>query len=164
MTCKDNRIINNNQESHSYEASLIINFIIHKLLERDTERISFESVMSHPSKLDILKKAKERGYKNYLYYISTEDASINIARVENRVRTGGHNVSPDKIISRYTRSLDLLTDAVKLTHRTYIWDNSKSEAEYILNIEPDKPENNTHFQTTDEIPIWVQTYLIEKFS
>jgi predicted ABC-type ATPase len=40
--------------------------------------------MSHSSKLDMLKQAHTLGFKNYLYFISTESADINVRRVADR--------------------------------------------------------------------------------
>lgn len=95
ITLSDNVILIGNA-TNSYEASLIAAYIRTLLLESGTT-FSFETVMSHSSKLDTLKHAKEAGYKNYLYFIATEDPSINCARVEARVQKGGHSVNPQKI-------------------------------------------------------------------
>jgi predicted ABC-type ATPase len=75
--------------------------------------------MSHESKLAFLKKAKEAGYRVYLYYVATEDPAINIQRVEQRVLESGHDVPKDKIVSRYFKSLKLLKGAVKLSDRAF---------------------------------------------
>ena len=48
--------------------------------------------MSHISKVEFLREAKRQGYKTYLYYVSTVDPQINIARVKYRVSVGGHPV------------------------------------------------------------------------
>lgn len=73
---------------NSYIASIIAEFIRFVLIECD-KSFSFETVMSHPSKVSFLKKAKENGFKTYLYFISTQDPSININRVKIRVSKGG---------------------------------------------------------------------------
>ena len=64
--------------------------------------------MSSPDKIDFLAEARRRGFRTYLYYVATVDPLININRVANRVRMGGHPVPEEKIVSRYARSLDLL--------------------------------------------------------
>ena len=56
--------------------------------------------------------------------MATEDPAINVARVQQRVRNGGHSVPVDKIESRYIRSLALLNEAIAHTNRAYIFDNS----------------------------------------
>ncbi len=58
---------------------------------------TFETVMSHPDKIELLHKAQQSGFRTYLYYVATEDPEINISRVENRVSSGGHPVPREKI-------------------------------------------------------------------
>ncbi|MFW9621073.1 MAG: hypothetical protein ACMV16_02800, partial [Macromonas sp.] len=74
------------------------------------------------------------GFRTYLYFVATEDADINVARVEHRVAMGGHPVPEDKIRSRYQRSLGLLFDAVTCTDRAYIFDNSGDEKVWIAEV------------------------------
>jgi predicted ABC-type ATPase len=61
--------------------------------------------MSHPSKVALLARAQMAGYRTYLYFIATDDPAINISRVRNRVKLGGHAVPEDRIVQRYHRSL-----------------------------------------------------------
>jgi predicted ABC-type ATPase len=116
---------------NAYFASVAADFLRRKLLEAGRS-FSFETVMSSPDKVALLKTAQELGYRTYLYYIATEDPEINLARVEARVSKGGHDVPKDKIISRYARSLDLLLPAVKLTHRAYLFDNSQQGGDHLF--------------------------------
>ena len=78
----------------AYHASAIVEFLREKLL---VEQASFtvETVMSHPSKVALLEKAQRAGYRTYLYYIATDDPAINVSRVANRVKLGGHPVPSD---------------------------------------------------------------------
>ena len=84
----------------------------------------FETVMSHPSKLDFLERAKQEGYKIHLIYVITNSSDINVARVAKRVSEGGHDVSEDKIRSRYDRCLKLLPRALSIAYDAIIYDNS----------------------------------------
>ena len=85
---------------------------------------SFETVMSHRSKVDIMIRAVDAGYDVTLYFVCTCDPEINIRRVENRVSMGGHDVPRDRIVARYWRSLDLLCHAALVARRTVLFDNS----------------------------------------
>ncbi|MGQ2984821.1 hypothetical protein [Flavobacterium sp.] len=105
-------------------SQIIADFLRKKLLI-DKKRFSFETVFSHPSKIDIMKEAKDLGYKVYLYFVSTESPEINKFRVKARKAKGGHDVTPDKIESRYYRSLDLLHEAAQISYQTYFIDNSR---------------------------------------
>ena len=56
------------------------------------EDFTFETVLSSQYKLDILRKAKEKGYFIKCVFVLTVDPNINVARVEARVASGGHSV------------------------------------------------------------------------
>lgn len=112
--------------------------------------------MSHKSKVKFFRTSKEVGYKNYLYYISTESPLINIERVNQRVKLGGHPVATKKIKSRYYNSLANLKAAVQNTYRTFVFDNSGARP--ILIIEIYKGDEVTFYH--DEIPHWVDNYLL----
>lgn len=113
---------------NAYFASVAADFLRQKLLERRVS-FSFETVMSSHDKVALLEKAQSIGYRTYLYYIATDDPAINVSRVKTRVNLGGHDVPEEKIVSRYERSIGLLVQAVKHSHRAYIFDNSRQSGE-----------------------------------
>lgn len=133
----DNKIDFSNMSINSYYASICADFIRHQLLKSKIS-FTFETVMSSKDKVDFLKKAQETGYRTYLYFIATQDPIVNISRVNNRVKLGGHSVPEDKIVSRYYRSLELLSEAVKYSTRAYIFDNSSQEKSWIAQVNNSK--------------------------
>jgi predicted ABC-type ATPase len=144
---------------NAYFASVAADFIRNKLIE-GSKSFTFETVMSFPDKVELLRKAQSRGYRTYLYYVATEDPSINISRVKYRVKMGGHDVPEDKIVSRYTRSLDLLIQAIKFTNRSYIFDNSTHEHIWLAEI----TDGHLLEIKTDRIPAWFKNILENKFN
>jgi predicted ABC-type ATPase len=92
------------------------------LVERRS--LAFETVLSMPDKLDFISRAKEAGFFIRLFFVGTDDPTINAKRVALRVMEGGHDVPISKIISRYARSLAHCAAAARLAHRAYIYDNS----------------------------------------
>ncbi len=149
---------------NSYFASVVADFIRNELIER-RENFSFETVMSSPDKIEVLKRAKSAGYKTYLYFLCTKDPSINIDRIKERVREGGHDVPDDKVKSRYYRSLSLLKDAVQNSNRSYIFDNS--EYGNINNPPPmlfiaEGTDGEILDAKVDEVPDWFDKYWIRK--
>lgn len=132
-------------------------FLRQKLIQVHKD-FTFETVMSSPDKITILQQAQEEGYRTYLYYVATNDPFINVARVKNRVKMGGHGVSEDKIISRYYRSLDYLLQAIKLTNRAYIFDNSGEKRVWIAEI----TDGTTLLLKTEIIPQWFQKYILDR--
>ena len=109
----------------SYLASFIASYLAKKLFESG-QSFCFETVMSHPSKVDMLREACDLGYKTYLYYVFTDNPNINIQRVDLRKKAGGHGVEKGKIKARYNRSLELLPDAIKESDESYLVDNTLS--------------------------------------
>ncbi|OGR36830.1 MAG: hypothetical protein A2091_00965 [Desulfuromonadales bacterium GWD2_61_12] len=143
---------------NSYHASVIVDFLRRKLLVAGTT-FTFETVMSHRSKVDFLRLAQERGFRTYLYYVATEDPDINVSRVASRVAQGGHNVDRDKIVDRYYRSLELLAEAVQYANRAYIFDNSSAEKVWVAEV----TDNALLSLKTDAMPRWFETALWDKF-
>ena len=143
---------------NSYFASVAVDFLRQKLLDAGIT-FTFETVMSHRGKVDFLRLAQEKGFRTYLYFVATEDPDINVSRVETRVAQGGHNVSRDKIVDRYHRSLELLADAVQYANRAYIFDNSSAEKVWVAEV----TDNAVISLKTDAMPFWFKTSLWDKF-
>ncbi|HEV2481544.1 MAG TPA: hypothetical protein VGS79_17860 [Puia sp.] len=155
---ENNLLIEKDHSIGKYDAAIAADFVRHQLLTQNST-FTFETVLSHPSKIKFLQKAKEVGYKNYLYFVCTVDPAININRVNQRVALKGHNVPEDKIINRYHSSLALLSSLIPLTHRTFLLDNSaeNSEIKLVGELEGD----TTFIPKTDQMPRWVYEYVIE---
>lgn len=158
---KDNQLIFASVAVNAYFASVIADFLRCKLLER---RIPFtiETVMSSPDKVKLLETAQRLGYRTYLYYIATDDPEINISRVRNRVRQGGHDVPEDKIVSRYGRSLNLLMDAIAHTNRAYIFDNSTQDQTRTWLAEV--TDGRVLEMRTDLMPAWFKRAVWDKIN
>ena len=146
---------------NSYFASVLCDFLRQGLL-KNRSSFTFETVMSHPGKVALLAQAQSSGYRTYLYYVATEDPIINISRVANRVRLGGHPVPSDKIVERYYRSLELLVPAIRHTNRAYIFDNSGEgkDQTWIAEI----TEGRELEIKTDRVPAWFQKAVMEKLT
>jgi predicted ABC-type ATPase len=85
---------------------------------------SFETVMSHPGKIEFMHRARDAGFEITLFFVGTETPEINVARVGQRVALGGHDVPDDKIVARHGRSMALLPAAISAAHRIFLFDNS----------------------------------------
>lgn len=142
---------------NSYLASVASDFVRRKLLHT-RQTFTFETVMSSPDKVDFLAEAQRRGYRTYLYYVATEDPAINLSRVENRVKDGGHSVPADKITERYHRSLRLLRQALTHANRAYIFDNSSTQAQWIAEI----TDAQRLEIKTDHMPAWFSNLITDK--
>lgn len=155
---RENVIVDKSKQTHSYEASLITAFLRKFLLEKKIS-YSFESVMSHSSKLDEIRNAKALDYKTYLYFVCLQDADMNVSRVENRVEKGGHSVDPDRVKRRYNETLSNLLPALLLVDRAYIFDNSTNKMELVAEIENGMIEI---LVTKNKVPNWFIEHVINK--
>lgn len=104
----------------------------------ERKSFTFETVLSSERNILLLRNARNAGYKIFLVFVLTNDVNINISRVKERVRKGGHDVPVDKIISRYNKSIENLSKLVKLVDKAMIIDNSSENPELIIEIENGK--------------------------
>ena len=91
----------------------------------DGKSFATESVFSHSSKLDLIREARDMGYRIMMFHISIGNADLSVARVSERVKEGGHAVPEDKIRARYDRNGPIIREAVLLSDVGHIYDNSK---------------------------------------
>lgn len=155
LVIKENVLVDRSKETHSYEASLATSFIREKLYECN-KSFSFETVMSHRSKVTEIKDAKKQGYRVYLYFICLDNPNLNIARVEDRVEKGGHPVAPEKVLDRYSKTLRNLLPAIRLANRAYLFDNS-NEMRLIAEVEDMKI---TICEDEARLPNWFIQYVV----
>jgi predicted ABC-type ATPase len=118
---------------NSYLAAALAEAVRQELLE-EGQTFTFETVMSHPSKIEFMREARARGYRVYLYFVATDDPEINIDRVHRRVLQGGHAVDDERVIDRYHKSIALMTQACEAAHRAYIFDNSGSRHKLLAEV------------------------------
>lgn len=91
---------------------------------RHGRSLAFESVFSASNKVDFIVRAFERGFFIRLFYVCTDDPTINAQRVALRVMEGGHDVPIRKIIDRYYKSLANCVSVLPIVDRAYFYDNS----------------------------------------
>lgn len=91
----------------------------------------FETVMSAPDKLDFIRRAKQAGYFVRIFFIGTENPTINASRIARRVMKGGHDVPIPKIISRYIKSIANCAEIASDVDRLYVYDNSAENTKAI---------------------------------
>ena len=156
---KEGKIFFAPDEVNSYFASVIADFVRRKFVALNRS-FTFETVMSSPDKIEFLQSARDAGFRTYLYFVATQNPKINIARVAARVRAGGHNVPTDKIIARYSRSLELLADAIRIVDRAYIFDNSTPHLEWLAEYENGKVKQLVN----PSLPHWFKIHVLDKLN
>lgn len=88
------------------------------------EDFTFETVLSSKYKIEILEKAKVNGYFIKGVFVLTDNPDINIARVDARVASGGHDVDKKKITDRYYKSLKNISKLMDICDILHVYDNT----------------------------------------
>jgi predicted ABC-type ATPase len=125
----------------------------------------FETVGSHPSKVDFLKRAKDFGYTVTLLFVATENSEINLRRIKHRVAQGGHDVPAEKVKARYRRTLNLLPEYFSVADCASVWDNSLDSNRGAIRelVHKDYDGQITVLPEAFEVR-WVQRCLISKLA
>ena len=106
------------------KAGLICVRTIHDCFEKG---LSFnqETTLCGKSIIKNIHEAKERGYRVELYYVGLASPELAKARVQERVRCGGHGIPEEDIERRYHESLRNLSAVLPLCDKITIYDNSE---------------------------------------
>lgn len=144
------------EKPKSYEAAILADFLRHEVLKTG-QTFSFETVFSHPSKLDFMDRAIEADYKCYLYFAAVSSPEISVERVAQRTEQDGHDVPESKIRKRYTLALENLLPAIQKCHRTYLFDNSQT-MKLVAEVDP----HGFLELKQKTVPVWLQKYLLDK--
>ena len=127
---------NSAEATNSYTVALLVNFLQDEFINRGIS-FSQETVFSHRSKVEALAKAHANGFRTYLYYVATDSPKVNVARVAQRYAQGGHDVPPEKIASRYARSLANVKPSLPHLSRAFFFDNSGMEMRHVASYSDD---------------------------
>jgi predicted ABC-type ATPase len=142
-------------EQHSYEAAKIAEAMRTQLLQQG-RTFCFETVFSHPTKIDFIAKAKAIGYEIVLVFIHLDLVSLNHARIAQRVSDSGHHVPEDKVSSRIPRDLQNIQQALPLCDHSYLLDNSRLDNPFQQIAEI---HNRQIALKEDPLPEWVKGLL-----
>lgn len=136
---------------------LIISEYIRECLLMQSDRFTFETVLSDESKLDFMRRAKNAGFKVYLYFVALAAPEMNIERVKSRVNQGGHDVPSEKVAKRYYKTMNNLFEAMRIADNAYLFDNSYQEPVLIA-----QKERDVLLPYKTIMPKWYQEYVLDK--
>lgn len=140
---------------NTYTVALLTNYLQQEHIATG-KSFSQETVFSHPSKIEALRQAKESGFKTYLYFVANRDTAINIARIANRVRSGGHDVPVEKVESRAKRCLENIKRALPYCSRAYFFDNSGLEMRFLAEYS----EDDGFVSVARDLPPWFKAQVL----
>ena len=113
--------------------------------ENIAKKLSFirESTLTAKFDFQMIKAAKESGYRVALLYVGVNKVEISINRVKRRHESGGHSVPEEDIRRRYVRSLENLPEAIRLADTAIIFDNSGKKYKQIALFEKGRLMSHT---------------------
>jgi predicted ABC-type ATPase len=111
----------NTQEYANGEAVRLMNEYLNKRAS-----FGFETNLSDIDTWKFLLKIQETGYQLHIIYVSTSSLEALNARINNRVKEGGHFVRRDIVEERYLSGLQLLNHYFDKPDRLQLFDNSES--------------------------------------
>lgn len=140
------------RQANDYEAAKIAEEERQRLVDSGASFI-METVFSDPNgnKPRFLIDAERKGYFVALAYIGISSPAISAARVDHRVKNGGHGVPPERLIARYERSLDNLVATVNKLSMIVLYDNSGSGFKFVAEC-----VQGLRLQESDALPAWAR--------
>ena len=107
------------------QAAMRVTTALREELLRVRESFVFETVFSDPvgDKLAFLQEAARSGYTVVVCYIGIDGPDTSEERVAMRVSQGGHDVPPDRLVSRFPRTLANLKAAIVALPFVRVFDN-----------------------------------------
>lgn len=141
----------------AYRAAEIADVARRELVERG-ESFIFETVLSDPvgDKVAFLKLAEQHGYTVVLFFVGIDSAETSEERVAIRVLQGGHDVAPEKIATRYARTMENLRRSLIELKNVRIYDNSDLADPYRLVA---RREDGGKIEMFEPIPEWLRALL-----
>jgi predicted ABC-type ATPase len=134
--------------------------VVVRLDDLITKRQNFvhETTLSSRQSLAVMRQARAAGYQVGLIFVVLHSVELNILRVRERVRMGGHSIPERDIRRRYDRALANLPEAIKAAHQTAVYDNSSMSHVKLIEISDGyvvfnalDETNGTHCQIADAV-------------
>jgi len=97
-------------------------------LARERETFAFETTLASRGFAPWLRGLREEGYRVHLAFLSLPTADLSVARVQERVRDGGHSIPEAVVRRRYVRGLANFFHVYRaVTDAWQLFDNSYAE-------------------------------------
>ncbi len=116
-------------------------------LNRD---FSIETTLSGRYMIRLMREAKAKQFEITMFYVGLGDPNLNIERVANRVRNGGHFIRSEDIVHRHYSSMKNLLQHMDLINHLLVIDNSALDGEIVLDV----IDSKLKFQN-QTMPDWV---------
>lgn len=129
------------------EAGKIALDLIEKCLDTGVN-FTQETTLSGHRTLKTIKEAKKRDYFIRLYYVGVSGYGELLARIKNRVKKGGHNISEKDLTYRFNKYVDDLCAVLPYCDKAMFYDNENGFAEIA------RFKNGELHKTAESVPQW----------
>jgi predicted ABC-type ATPase len=138
-------------ESAAIEAGRVMLKRLHDLAAQQ-KSFAFETTLATRSYAKWLKMLMEKGYDVHLIYLWLRSPEIAIARVQERVRAGGHHIPEATIRRRYKRGIEnFFTLYESLATSWSVYDHSQTNVPHCVAI-----KENQASPVIFEVDLWRQ--------
>lgn len=118
-------------EAAAVAAGRLVLSEIHRHIEQ-REDFAFETTLAGRTYVDLIRSCRTGGYVLHLYFLWLPDVTMNLVRVANRVRLGGHHVPEQDVRRRYRRGIQNFLNIYRaLVDDWTLYDNSGLEPRMI---------------------------------
>jgi len=125
-------------ESVAIQAGKLMLKRLNYFVEHQTD-FAFETTLSGLNYLRFLRKCQTQNYQINLIYFWLRSPDLAIARVRQRVASGGHNIPEETIIRRYYRGQkNLIQSYLPLCQTWIIYDNSTFPSQLVATYNPEQ--------------------------
>lgn len=118
-------------QADPYAAARVADLVRRDLIAHQRS-FCMETVFSDPvgEKLQFLRETQKAGYRVVFIWIRIESVELSMARVQQRVDAGGHDVPDDKLQVRFDRTARNARDALTFADIGIVLDNSQVDRPY----------------------------------
>jgi len=129
-------------------------------LVKEQKSFAFETTLSSKGYVNLIKNCRDAGYVVNLIFLYISNPIINIGRVEDRVRNGGHNIEDSVIQRRYYRGIEnLIISYLPIVDNAMLFDGSNMQ----FSLEEDRIMEKVNEKTIIFKPnIWENLLTISK--
>jgi predicted ABC-type ATPase len=110
-----------------------------------------ETTFAGNTYIKLMREAKSRDWLVVLMYIGIDNPNMNVLRVADRVKLGGHDVPREDTLRRYERSLANLNKAAKIVDELILYDNSTDAGHQLIAA----IESHRTVIYVPELPSWI---------
>ncbi len=116
------------EEAHGHDAAALAEKARNAAIAKKRSFVA-ETVFSHPSKVDLVRRAREAGYLVFLHVILVPE-DLAVIRTRLRAEQGGHSVPEQKVRERYRRLWGNVEEAIRIADEVAVYDNGSARQPY----------------------------------